>query len=413
MTAPDIRDRSVLVTHPRRQHSHELARGLHEAGLLGAYWAGLAPPRALDESGAEATGGLAARLHELQRPRDVFPTADLALFAVAPAVGYVVRRFARPSTVVRAASWAEATFDRWAARRLSRMISPPAMVVCYEGAGLRTFETARALGCVTVLDAASVHHTVQDAELGAAFGANTRALAARKDAEVALADHVFTLSRFARDTYLEAGVPAEKLTVLGLGADVARFTPRTEPRSGPCHFVFAGTASRVKGADVLLEAAALLRARGVVFRLTHAGGMDQDIESGRQLMARTGRLSTDALASLFRTADCLVLPSRFDSFGIVVVEAMAAGLPVIVSDHVGAADLVDHGRTGWVVPSGSAEALAGQMARCAADVESVSVAGSAARLTAEQHDWARYRRRAADVVAALLARRSASKRGAD
>src|SRR4029079_8151257 len=74
-----------------------------------------------------------------------------------------------------------------------------------------------------------------------------------------------------------------------------------------------------------------------------------------------GSLSQAELAARLRAADCLVLPSRNESFGMVVPEALAAGLPVLVSDRVGASDLVTEGRNGWVVRAGDARALAERM----------------------------------------------------
>ena len=75
-----------------------------------------------------------------------------------------------------------------------------------------------------------------------------------------------------------------------------------------------------------------------------------------------GRVAQGELASLLGNADCLVLPSRFDSFGMVVPEAMACGLPVIVTDMVGAKQLVEEGRQLTVHRSGGSDvsALASQ-----------------------------------------------------
>jgi len=71
-----------------------------------------------------------------------------------------------------------------------------------------------------------------------------------------------------------------------------------------------------------------------------------------------GRLSGDSVYQVLSACDVLVLPSHFEPWGLVVNEAMAAGLPVIVSDRVGASeDLVVDGETGLIVKSGDREAL--------------------------------------------------------
>ena len=83
--------------------------------------------------------------------------------------------------------------------------------------------------------------------------------------------------------------------------------------------------------------------------------------SVRTRRARGTRPTRPSLAAELRRADCLVLPSRNDSYGMVVPEALASGLPVLVSDMVGAKDLVAEGQNGWVVPAGDAGALAERM----------------------------------------------------
>jgi glycosyltransferase involved in cell wall biosynthesis len=75
-----------------------------------------------------------------------------------------------------------------------------------------------------------------------------------------------------------------------------------------------------------------------------------------------------ALPEFFAQADVFVLPSRYDGWGVVVNQALGAGLPIIVSDRVGAGyDLVRPGENGFVVPAGDQDALAGAMRRYLSD----------------------------------------------
>jgi glycosyltransferase involved in cell wall biosynthesis len=106
-----------------------------------------------------------------------------------------------------------------------------------------------------------------------------------------------------------------------------------------------------------------------------------------------GSLPQAELARRLRAADCLVLPSRNESFGMVVPEALAAGLPAIVSDRVGAAELISEGRTGWVVPAGDAAALAARMLLCARDRAALRRMRPACREAAAALDWRAYRER--------------------
>ena len=79
---------------------------------------------------------------------------------------------------------------------------------------------------------------------------------------------------------------------------------------------------------------------------------------GTDVASEIPRLPATALVALYQAADVFVFPSLIETFGIVIVEAMAAGLPIIVSDAPGCRDVVRHGEDGMMVPARDADALA-------------------------------------------------------
>jgi glycosyltransferase involved in cell wall biosynthesis len=382
----------VLVTHPGRQHSHQTALALEDAGMLAGYWAGVPA---------------------LARHRRGIP-------------GPLWRRFVRyapvplPAARVRWAPWVPALrrlglradflacrlFDRWAAARL-RPGTADAVVAC-EISALSTFRKAKRLGMITVLDAAATHHRTQDRFHGFTEPADLhRRIIAVKDAEISLADHIFTVSELARRSYLEAGVSPERVQCVPLGVDVDLFAPASEeaPAGDGTTFVFAGAASRVKGLDLLLAAFARVRSAEPAARLLVIGPAG-DCSSLLGPPAPEGvtvlePLSQQELGARFAAADCLVLPSRNESFGMVVPEALAAGLPVLVSERVGARDLVTEDRTGWIVPVEDVEALAGRMAWCVRHLEEVRALRAVCRQAAEAATWPTYHRRFAELIRSL------------
>jgi glycosyltransferase involved in cell wall biosynthesis len=97
-------------------------------------------------------------------------------------------------------------------------------------------------------------------------------------------------------------------------------------------------------------------------------------------------------------ADVLVLPSRHDSFGRVVVEGMATGLPALVSEHVGAKEVLREGESGWVGPAEDVQALTDRMRWCAAHPEAVADMQAAAVAAAQDYTWAAYRERVTGVL---------------
>ncbi len=143
--------------------------------------------------------------------------------------------------------------------------------------------------------------------------------------------------------------------------------PRTEPR-GPVRFLFSGQLIPRKGVDVLIEAFERICERGHDARLTLLGDGPYRGHYERRLSPEwadrvrfAGFVQPGDLPRAFSGADVFVLPSRYDGWGVVVNEALAAGMPLILTSKVGALDLVEPGRNGYVVPPGNADALAAAM----------------------------------------------------
>jgi glycosyltransferase involved in cell wall biosynthesis len=400
---PSLRP-AILVTHPGRQHSHQAALALQAAGLLAGYWAGVP---ATAETMEALPAPLRARLGRYA-PVPLDPRR-VRWFPWVPAL----RRLGDALLPAGAAAWADFAacrlFDRRAAADLPDSLEQGAgAVIACEISALDTFREARRLGMAALLDAPSIHHAAQDRLHGTADPpALHRRITRVKDEEIALADHILTVSELARRTYLDAGVPPAKVHAVPLGADVSLFTPRAadEPPPDAFTFLFAGASIRRKGFDLLLDAFA--RAAGLDARLRIVGSrgdsahlLDRSPVAGR--IAAVGPTDQRGLAAELRRADCLVLPSRNDSYGMVVAEALAAGVPVLVSEMVGAKDLVTEGETGWIVPVDDIEALAGRMLWCAGHPDAVRAMGPACRRAAEAATWPAYHRRLAELLERLV-----------
>lgn len=391
----------MLVTHPGRQHSHQAALALAGAGMLAGYWAG-AP--SLERHRRRVPATLWQRF--VRYAPVPLPAEQVRWTPWVPALRRLGDLALPPRLASRTDFLACRLFDRWAAARL-RSGEAGAVVAC-EISALATFRRARRLGMITVLDAAATHHRTQDRFHGFTEPpALHRRIAAIKDAELALADHVITVSELARQSYVEAGVPAERVHCVPLGADVGLFAPAAErPPSGEgMTFVFAGAATRVKGLDLLLAAFAEIRQAEPAARLLVIGPagdcsplLGPPPPEGVTVL---GPLSQAELAARFAAADCLVLPSRNESFGMVVPEALAAGVPALVSERVGAKDLVTGDRTGWIVPVEDVAALAGRMIWCARHLEEVRGLRAACRQATEGAGWPAYHRRFAELIRSL------------
>lgn len=390
----------ILVTHPGRQHSHQLAWALHEQSALFAYWTGV------PSAPASERGPLYRQLARWSpQPTLDLPARRIRHCYVEPLVRRIADALCTPPQAIvwqhRAMEW----FDRWCAWQLPDDLDA---VVCYENAALHTFRTAHERGIPTILDAASFHHQWQDAVYEPVEPAEAHArINAHKNREIALADHILTVSELARENYVvEGGVPDEQVTTVPMGADLTDFAPPQplrSPSGGPFTLLFVGHAGRRKGTDTLLAASRQLHETGVPHRVAFAGDAEDALfDIAPPTTERLGYLGTDELVAAMHEADVLVLPSRHDSFGRVVVEAMATGLPALVSEHVGAKQVLAEGENGWIVSAENVDALAEQMRWCVEHPDRVADMQDAAIRAAQDYTWAAYRERATEVLASVV-----------
>lgn len=184
----------------------------------------------------------------------------------------------------------------------------------------------------------------------------------------------------AADVVSELGVDPARVRVVPDTYDAERFSfvsrPPREPGS-PVRLLTIGRLSAEKGIDVLIEALALLRDRGVSLTATIVGG-GREREALERLVSErglsdsvqlTGPLPADGLAARMAEADLYCLPSRREGFGVALVEALATGLPAVATDSGGPRDIMD-ADSGALVGAGDAEALADGIATIAGSLDS-------------------------------------------
>ncbi len=202
--------------------------------------------------------------------------------------------------------------------------------------------------------------------------------ARRWPAVVATAARFICVSAAVADTALAHGVPPGKIASLRIGVELPT-APPAPPVGTPCH-LFVGRFVPKKGIEVLADAVRRLRAAGEATRVVCVG--DGPLRPVLEAVARdtggvelTGWLPPDAVARRMAEAWSLLVPSvvaaNGDTEGLpsVIPEAMAQACPVIGSAAGGIAEVVQHGRTGLLVPQGDAAALADAMRRLVSEPE--------------------------------------------
>lgn len=204
---------------------------------------------------------------------------------------------------------------------------------------------------------------------------------------------IIAVSDAVRGVLVRCGIPAAKIEVIHTGVDLPPLAPR-RPHAG---FTVGhlGAFTEEKGQDLLLEAARALP--GVRFLLGGDGPLLADLRHAAPANVEFRGFVTDT-AAFFAELDLFAMPSRSEAWGLAALEAMAHGLPVIASDIEGLKEIVEPGRSGWLVPAGDAPALARAIAR--AQTEALEAYGTAARSRAARFPVARM----AEQVEALYLR---------
>ncbi len=228
------------------------------------------------------------------------------------------------------------------------------------------------------------------------------------------------------------GAGSSRIRIIPPGVDTSRFHPLEQsyarkvigvPRDQRV-ILFAGRIEPLKGIDTLLRAIAILRDRRpdlspkkmtvpIIGGDPTESGLRGNEEMARlhalrselglqDLITFVGAQDQDTLNFYFSAADCLVMPSHYESFGMVALEAMACGAPVICSDVGGLTQLVRHGETGLRVPPRDPEALADAIEFLLADEPGRRRMGHSAACLAEDYDWSRIVDKLAAVYQELM-----------
>ncbi len=216
----------------------------------------------------------------------------------------------------------------------------------------------------------TMFHTLGEIKNRASVSMNETDLRIESETEIiAGVDRVICATEQERDQIqqLYAADPA-KISVIPLGVDVGRFKPDDKEAARAALglkderiVLFVGRIEPLKGIDILINAAAMLDS-DVDCSVLIVGGDDStkvQLSKLRELaklrgidhrVAFTGAVDHDKLPLYYNAADICVVPSHYESFGLVAVEAMASGLPVVASRVGGLTGTIKDGETGYLVP---------------------------------------------------------------
>lgn len=292
--------------------------------------------------------------------------------------------------------YAEKKFDVYVSKQIKKEEFD--VFIGYEKACLHSFKQAKSKKAITILDLAQVHYkyigylrehypifkSIQEDNVY--YKASSI-----KQNEYDIMDHVITLSTFARDTMVNYGVEAKKVHVVNLGFDPKSFSAKSLynlQKDKPLRLLFVGTISKRKGIHLLFDAFNLLDN----VELTLVGPISdahEILEANKGKFTYHPFMHHEELSDKFREADLFVFPSYLDSWAMVVLECMACGTPVIVTENTGSKDAVLQGG-GKVIPVDDVDAIIKSIKAYQNNRDLLQEHGKQAYEVAQKFTWQNY-----------------------
>ena len=407
----------ILFSHPTgNANVRHAALGLQRAGLLGEFWTCINHQPEV-KIARLLPAGLRQQLARRSFPAELQPHLHShsfleygRLLSGRAGLGFLSRHeqgFLSVDAVYR-------SLDRRVRRRLRGTTSFTG-VYAYEDGAVDTFREARRRHLPVLYDLpigywrAARDFLVEEAEREPEWAStligndDSPAKTARKDEELALADTVYVASSFTLKTLASAPAFRAKVEVIPYGAPprLAGAPLRTQrDGSGPLRAIFVGSLGQRKGLSYLFHAC---RALGKSVSLTVIGtpplqscpALERELQQVRWIPSCP---HAQVLAEM-AAHDVFVFPSLFEGFGLVLLEAMAMGLPIITTPHTAGPDLIDDGVEGFIVPIRSAEAIAQKLELLQKNRALVDEMGKKAAARASTFTWENYENRLAVSVA--------------
>ena len=404
-------DFTVTISHPTgNEFCRALLAGLDRAEMLAAFHTTLW--RSSRDQGSVLPNGLFGFL--LGRRTFDLPSRLIRGSALRESVRLLAARMGlqwltRHETGRASVDQVYRSLDRKVAASLRK--DAPSAVYAYEDAAAATFQAAGELGIPRFYDLPIAHwramRRILEEEAERLPGWEPTLVAtrdseekrARKDEELRLASGIVVPSQFVADTLPDL-VRHTPVLVAPFGSPVV---PEALRRHGPggkrIRALFAGSMSQRKGLADVFAAMRLLKREDV--ELVVMGTPSLPMSFYRSEFAHftyePGR-SHDRVLALMATCDVLVLPSLVEGRAMVQQEALACGLPIIVTPNAGGADLVDEGRTGFLVPIRSPEIIAEKLAWFADRTQALAEMRPNCVEMAARYSWTEYAGRILEFI---------------
>lgn len=212
--------------------------------------------------------------------------------------------------------------------------------------------------------------------------------------EIELSDFIFVASEFVKKSYIYSHTPEEKLIKIPYGVDLSRFKWSKHKNQGDViHLIYVGQVTYYKGLHHLLPIIKEHYKDKVI--LTLVGKYDANDFLYKEYctvpnIKFIGYVTNDKLSQYYQQADAFIIPSLGEGFGLVILEALSTGLPVLTSDSTGGNDAIVNGYNGYVFEAGNDEDMINKIDTFINNISSLETMSKNARTTALNYTWEQY-----------------------
>ena len=396
----DTQSKKILITHPGKQYVHHLLKALEVYNINYVFYTSfLYNPKKFPFTLIALLPKFIRTKVEKELKKRAFSELDNSKIFQYPwfeILREIGDKFLSENTKDELLYKRNIIHDKWVAKKLKHI--NPYMVIGYEESSYYTFKKARELGITTVLDLAQIHYKEIE-NISNTFPFFKKAFANTslrkkinfiKENELKNTDYIICLSSFAEESLLKNGFDKNRIFIANLGADTSKFIPKKEYNNeSTLKLIFVGTLFRRKGVDILLEAVKQLHKNIHLYLIGPMGDSESDLKKYEGEFTRVSFVHHEELNNYLNKADVFVLPSYLDSWGMVVTEAMACGLPVIVTNNTGAKDAVNK-NCGIIIPTGDINALKDSIMFFYQNREKLEQMGRQAAIEALKFGWEHY-----------------------
>lgn len=401
--------RKVVVAHPFRQHSFELAKALENQGVLFSYcttvydkpksFMGVVKKFLNSKWKNKASG----------RKNDGIPDDKVVLFCELR--GYLalfINHFSRDINFTR-------VYQRYLYKVFGKKVAQYAKkigadaVIAFDTTATECFRELDGTNILKILDMAAISrkyakhiYEIEQEEYGFTFFYESQKYLWNKkileymNEEIELADSFIVASDFTRRSLKYCGIEDDKIAIIPYGVDLSKFYTDGHVKKrklDTLYIVFVGHVDYQKGLHHLFEALKDIPKEKIQLDIYGVyNEKDSIVQYGHKLcnVVFHGFVPAAQLRKIYQNSDIMVFPSTNDGYGLVVLEALACGLPVVCSQNAGACDVIQNGTNGFTFRSGDVTQLKKIILWCLSHREELTTMSISAKDSVSAYTWDNY-----------------------